>query len=32
LQAIAEIKSLPEQAVVEALATNTTRLYGHLSP
>jgi len=32
LQAIAEIKSLPEQAVVEALAANTTRLYGHLSP
>jgi TatD DNase family protein len=30
LQAIAEIKSLPEQAVVEAVAANTMRLYGHL--
>jgi TatD DNase family protein len=30
LQAIAEIKSLPEQAVVVAVAANTMRLYGHL--
>jgi TatD DNase family protein len=31
LQAIAEIKSLPEQAVAEAVVANTTRLYGPLS-
>jgi len=30
LQAIAEIKSSPKQAVAEAVATNTTRLYGAL--
>jgi TatD DNase family protein len=30
VQAIAAIKSLPEQAVIEALAANTIRLYGHL--
>jgi TatD DNase family protein len=29
LQAIAEIKALPEQAVFEAVVANTTRLYGH---
>jgi len=31
VQAIAEIKSLPIQAVAEAVAANTTRLYGALS-
>jgi TatD DNase family protein len=30
VQAIAAIKSLPEQAVAEAVAANTTRLYGAL--
>jgi TatD DNase family protein len=32
VQAIAAIKSLPEQAVVEAVAANTVRLYGQLLP
>jgi len=31
-KAIAEIKSLPEQAVVEAVTANTIRLYGRLLP
>jgi TatD DNase family protein len=31
VQAIAEIKSLPAQTVVEAVAANTIRLYGRLS-
>jgi TatD DNase family protein len=31
VQAIAAIKSLPEQAVAEAVAANTIRLYGRLS-
>jgi len=32
VQAIAEIKSLPLQAVADAVAVNTTRLYGHVLP